>query len=72
MGAWGITAFESDDGQDTIGIIRKNLPKDGVLKLDEIVKLMKKGEFRAYDATDGNSHSGPMAYPCTANKQFLL
>lgn len=29
MGCWGITAFESDEGLDALGCIRKNLPKDG-------------------------------------------
>lgn len=61
MGCWGITAFESDAGLDTVGLIRKNLPEDGRLDLGKIIEVMQKKNGRVYDVTEGHSHTGPMA-----------
>lgn len=60
MGCWGITAFESDAGLDAVGLIRKNLPKEGKLELGEIIEVMQKEEWPVPDAADGYSHTGPM------------
>jgi len=61
MGCWGITAFESDDGLDTVGFIRKNLPADGKLYLGKIIEAMQEKDYRMPDAAEGYSHTGPMA-----------
>ncbi|WP_313180783.1 DUF4259 domain-containing protein [Lacrimispora sp.] len=61
MGCWGITAFESDAGLDSVEFIRKNIPGDGRLELGKIIEAMQKENYRVYDVTDGSSHSGPMA-----------
>ena len=61
MGCWGITAFESDTGLDAVGIIRRNLPEDGNLKLDALIELMKENQWSLPDISDGESHSGAMA-----------
>lgn len=62
MGCWGITAFESDAGLDAAGFIRHNLPEDGKLELDKIIKTMRKEKKLTLipDVTEGWSHSGPM------------
>ncbi len=61
MGCWGITAFESDAGLDSVEFIRKNIPGDGRLELGKIIEAMQKENYLVYDVTDGLSHSGPMA-----------
>ncbi|WP_242974093.1 DUF4259 domain-containing protein [Anaerocolumna aminovalerica] len=60
MGCWGITAFESDTGLDSVALIRKNLPEDGKLDLGKIIEVLQKNKWSVPDATDGYSHSGPM------------
>lgn len=41
MGCWGITAFESDTGVDTVDFIRSKLPENGVLELEKIIEEMR-------------------------------
>lgn len=47
MGCWGITALESDAGLDTVGFIRRHLPKDGRLQLEKIVEALKRDDWNA-------------------------
>ncbi len=61
MGCWGITAFESDAGLDSVGYIRRNLPQDGRLELGEIIEALKRDQVRLPDMQDTESHSSPMA-----------
>lgn len=61
MGCWGITAFESDAGLDAVGFIRRNLPEDGRLELGKVIGAMQKAKCRLPEASDGDSHTGPMA-----------
>lgn len=61
MGCWGITAFESDDGLDSVEFIRKNISSDGKLELGKIIEMMQRENYRLYEVTDGVSHSCPMA-----------
>lgn len=62
MGCWGITAFESDAGLDTVGFIRRHLPKDGSLQLEKIVEALKRDDWNApSDVTNGAAHTSPMA-----------
>lgn len=60
MGCWGITAFESDEGLDTIGYIRRRLPQDGRLELGELIKALEKDHFWLPDASEGATHSSAM------------
>lgn len=61
MGCWGITAFESDAGLDAVAFIRKNLPKDGKLELENMIKVLQQDEWNAPpDVTDAESHTSPM------------
>lgn len=68
MGCWGITAFESDQGLDTLNWIRNNhIPENGSLTLETIVKEFMKMETEQDESWDvpnrrlGCSHSGPVA-----------
>ncbi len=61
MGCWGIAAFESDDGLDAVGLIRKKLPEDGKLELGKIIEDMRQEAWCVPDVTDLQSHTGPMA-----------
>lgn len=62
MGAWGITAFESDAGLDVIGVIRKGLPKDGRLTLKNLLESLQNSEWSAADDPQlGHSHTSPLA-----------
>lgn len=62
MGCWGITALESDAGLDTVGFIRRHLPKDGRLQLEKIVEALKRDDWNApSDVTNGAAHTSPMA-----------
>lgn len=61
MGCWGITAFESDAGLDSVGYIRQNLPRDGKLELEKIIEALQKDDVRLPEVTDGQSHTSPMA-----------
>ena len=56
MGAWGITAFESDAGLDVIDEIRNRLPKDGRLTLKSLLEYIQNSEWRGLDDPQlGNS-----------------
>lgn len=62
MGAWGITAFESDAGLDVIGEIRNGLPKDGRLTLKNILEFLQNSEGGAVDDPQlGHSYTSPLA-----------
>lgn len=62
MGCWGITAFESDAGLDAVGLIRKNLPKDGRLEVERLIAVLQRDGWNAPpDVTDGESHTSLMA-----------
>ncbi len=61
MGCWGITAFESDTGVDTVDFIRSKLPENGVLELEKIIEEMRQKEWCVPEVTDLASHTGPMA-----------
>lgn len=62
MGAWGITAFESDAGLDVVDAIRKSLPEDGRLTLQTILESVKTSQWRELtDPKLGNSHTSPLA-----------
>ena len=61
MGCWGITAFESDAGLDSVDYIRSNLPKDGKLDLGEIIDALQKDQFRLPDVEFAENHTSPMA-----------
>ena len=49
MGCWGITAFESDAGLDSVDYIRSNLPKGGKLDLGEIIDALQNDQIRLPD-----------------------
>jgi len=62
MGAWGITAFESDTGLDAVDFIRRNMPEDGKLELRRIISDMQNDDWnKPSDITYGESHTAPMA-----------
>lgn len=62
MGSWGITAFESDDGLDAVGFIRRNLPVDGELNLGKIIETLHQDKWnKPADVTNGKPHTSPMA-----------
>lgn len=62
MGAWRITAFESDAGLDVIDAIRDHLPEDGKLTLQTILESVKSSQWRELDDPQlGNSHTSPLA-----------
>ena len=61
MGCWGITAFESDTGLDTVDFIRSKMPENGVLELEKIIEEMRQKEWCVAEVTDLASHTGPMA-----------
>lgn len=61
MGCWGITAFESDAGLDSVSFIREQLPKDGNLELGKIIKALQCGECRLPEVKNAESHTSPMA-----------
>lgn len=61
MGCWGITAFESDAGLDSVDYIRRSLPQDGRLELEKIIEALQKDDVRLPDVQDAESHSSPMA-----------
>lgn len=61
MGCWGITAFESDAGLDSVDYIRRILPQDGKLELAKVIKSLQKDEVRLSDVQDAESHTSPMA-----------
>ena len=42
MGCWGITAFESDAGLDSVDYIRRSLPKNGSLELGSIIGTLQR------------------------------
>jgi len=60
MGAWGISAFESDAGWDALSFIRESLPEDGKLELKQIIEDMRREKWYIPDVSDGDSHTGPM------------
>ncbi len=61
MGCWGITALESDAGLDALELIRKNLPKDGRMKVKELLKIINEDEWNKPPVTEaGESHTGVM------------
>lgn len=60
MGCWGISAFESDNGLDAVGIVRRNIPEDGKLELGlALAALVKEGYVECI--YEMRSHTGPMA-----------
>lgn len=61
MGCWGITAFESDAGLDSVDYIRSNLPQDGKLELEKIIDALQKDNVRLPDVRYAESHTSPMA-----------
>lgn len=62
MGAWGITAFESDAGLDVIDGIRESLPNDGRLTLHMLLEFIKNSQWQEFDDPKlGNSHTSPLA-----------
>lgn len=62
MGCWGITAFESNTGLDAVGMIRKNLPEDGRLKLENLIETLHQISWNTPpDESDGRFHTSPMA-----------
>ena len=62
MGAWGITALESDTGFDAVEFIRGMIPENGELVLGKILNEMRHNELaRTEDASNGISHTGMMA-----------
>lgn len=61
MGCWGITAFESDAGLDSIDYIRDRLPLNGKLNLASVVAALQEEQVRLPDACDAEAHSSPMA-----------
>lgn len=61
MGCWGITAFESDAGLDSVDYIRRSLPKDGRLELGSIIGALLRNDVWIPDAKDAESHTSPMA-----------
>lgn len=61
MGCWGITAFESDAGLDSVDYIRCILPQDGKLELGKIIEALKEDDVRLPDVQDAESHTSPMA-----------
>lgn len=62
MGAWGITAFESDAGLDVIDSIREELPKDGELTLQNLLEAVQNSRWRELsDPQLGDSHTSPLA-----------
>lgn len=62
MGCWGITAFESDAGLDAVEFIRRNLSKDGKMKLEDVIKALHRDSWNApSDVHDAESHTSPMA-----------
>lgn len=61
MGCWGITAFESDAGLDSVDYIRSSLPQDGRLELGKIIEALRKDDVRLPDVQDAESHTSPMA-----------
>lgn len=61
MGCWGITAFESDAGLDSIGYIRKLLPSNGRLELAAVVEALKRERVCLPPVYDGEAHSSPVA-----------
>ena len=60
MGAWGITAFESDTGLDALGRVRKALPESGKLELRNLISIILAEEWMTPAAASGHSHTGPM------------
>lgn len=62
MGAWGTKAFESDAGLDVIDAIRRNLPENGELTLQTILKSIKDSDWQQLDdPAIGISHTSPLA-----------
>ena len=61
MGCWGITAFESDAGLDSVDYIRSNLPKGGKLDLGEIIDALQNDQIRLPDVEFAENHTSPMA-----------
>ncbi len=61
MGAWGITAFESDAGLDVNSFIKKNLPQDRNLTLKTLLDTVKKSEYYTEgESKIGDSHPSPL------------
>lgn len=61
MGCWGITAFESDAGLDSVDYIRRILPQGGKLDLGEVIEALRKDDVRLPDVRNAESHTSPMA-----------
>lgn len=61
MGCWGITAFESDAGLDSVDYIRRILPQDGKLELGKVIESLQRDDVRLPDVQDAESHTSPMA-----------
>lgn len=61
MGCWGITAFESDAGLDSVNYIRRILPQDGKMELGKVIESLQKDDVRLPDVQDAESHTSPMA-----------
>lgn len=61
MGCWGITAFESDAGLDSVDYIRRILPRDGRLELGAVIESLRKNDVRLPEVQDAETHTSPMA-----------
>ncbi len=61
MGCWGITAFESDAGLDSVDYIRRILPQDGKLELGKVIDALQRDAVRLPDVQKAESHTSPMA-----------
>lgn len=61
MGCWGVTAFESDAGLDSMAYIRNILPQDGRLELGKVIEALQKDDVRLPDVHNAESHTSPMA-----------
>ena len=44
MGCWGTTSFQSDEGLDAMAFIRRNIPGDGRLELEGVIKALYQDE----------------------------
>ena len=61
MGCWGVKAFESDEGLDSLEWIRNHILEDGCLHLKKLLDQLKLDEWcRPPAAENGESHSSTM------------
>lgn len=62
MGSWGITAFESDTGLDTMIILHDHLPTDGHWDLAGLIEVLKESkDISLSDPKEGHPVTSPMA-----------